>query len=100
MIRGTTPTHNFILPIDTNTIKCVRVTYAQNDKVILTKEATDCTLSGNTVSVKLTQEDTLALDCHYEVDIQVRALTLGNDALASDIYRVSVAKCLDGGVLE
>lgn len=99
MIRGTTPTHTFTLPFDASFIKCVKVIYAQNDKVIFSKETTDCTLSGNTVTTKLTQADTLAFDCHYAVQIQVRALTLGDDALASDIYTVSVGKCLDGEVL-
>lgn len=99
MIRGTTPTHTFTLPFDTNLVKCVKVIYAQNDRVILTKKTDDCILSENKVKVKLTQEDTFAFDCKYTVQIQIRALALDGDSLISDIYTVSVGKCLDDEVL-
>lgn len=41
IIRGTTPYHNFILPILAEDIKAIYVTYLQNDEVILDKELLD-----------------------------------------------------------
>ena len=38
IIRGTTPYHNFILPILVEDIKAIYVTYLQNDEVILDKK--------------------------------------------------------------
>ena len=35
MIRGTTPTHIFKLPIDTSTIRQLRITYVQYGKTVL-----------------------------------------------------------------
>lgn len=37
IIRGTTPYHNFILPVLAEDIKAIYVTYLQNDEVILDK---------------------------------------------------------------
>ena len=37
IIRGTTPYHRFILPLSSEDIETVYITYAQNDKVILDK---------------------------------------------------------------
>lgn len=41
IIRGTTPYHNFILPILAEDIKAVYVTYLQNNEIILDKSLID-----------------------------------------------------------
>ena len=41
IIRGTTPYHNFILPILVEDIKAIYVTYLQNNEVILDKSLLD-----------------------------------------------------------
>lgn len=100
MRRGTTPLHTFTIPFDTSLLDCVKVVYAQDDKVILEKKNEGCVLDGNTVKVTLTQEDTFLFDCRKRiVQIQVRVLTLNNEALASEVLRVPVEKCLDNEVL-
>lgn len=99
MVRGTTPTHTYTLPFDTSIIKVVEITYAQLDAVIVKKTTDDCTLDGNTVTVRLTQEDTLQFDHRQNVQIQLRVLTKAGDALASEIRRVSVQQCLGNEVL-
>lgn len=77
MIRGTTPTHTFEIPFNTSMIASVRVVYAQDDAVIVTKCTEDCIFDGNTINVTLTQEDTLKFDCKKCVQIQLRVLTTG-----------------------
>lgn len=99
MIRGTTPTHIFRLPFNTSLIDEVRIIYAQSDEQILVKETVDCNLDGNTISVTLTQEDTFKFDCKKCVQIQVRVLTAGGEALASKIKHIDVEKCLDNEVI-
>lgn len=98
MIRGTTPTHTFDLPFDTTIIRKLRIIYAQNDVVILTKGLEDCTIEGNTVIVKLTQEETLKFDAHAVAEIQIRVLTHANDALASKPKKISVNRLLENEV--
>lgn len=100
MIKGTTPTHVFTLPFDTGSVKTVQIIYAQSGAVKLTKGNKDCTLDGNKVSVKLTQEDTFLFTFGVRVDIQVRVLTIGGDALASRVTHVLCEDCLSDEVLQ
>lgn len=99
MIQGTTPTHTFKVPIDTAIISNVRITYAQDGAVVLTKEKNDCKMGEGFVSVKLTQEETFNFDDELPVDIQMRILTMGGDALASKPERVPLRTVLDGEVI-
>jgi hypothetical protein len=101
MIRGTTPTHIFTLPFDVSLIADLRIIYAQDAAEILAKTKDDCGLDGNEVSVTLTQEDTFKFDCKRQVvQIQVRVLTSGGDALASEVIIVPVEQCLNSEVLK
>lgn len=99
MRRGTTPTHIFTVPFDTSMVSKVRVVYSQDTTPVIVKETEDCTLKGNEISVKLSQEDTLAFDYSKFVNIQIRVLTLGNDALTSDVIMIPIGRCLDDEVL-
>lgn len=99
MIQGTTPTHVFTLPFSTENLKEIRIIYAQDNNVILTKTAADCTLENDTATVKLTQAETLLFEARKHVQIQVRVLTAMGDALTSNIEHVSVGKCLDNEVM-
>jgi hypothetical protein len=100
MIRGTTPTHTFAIPFDVSNIECLQIIYAQNGEAIVIKEKDDCTLSGQTISVKLKQEDTLSFMCQKKhVQIQIRIKTHGGEVLASPIESVDVDKCLYDEVL-
>jgi hypothetical protein len=100
MRRGTTPTHKFRLPFSAETVSKFKVIYAQDDVVILTKENESCECNGNVITVRLTQEETLLFDSKKIVQIQIRILTLGGDALASDIKLVDVDNCLESEVIE
>ena len=99
MNQGTTPTHYFTLPFDTSLVKSARVIYSQNEKVILKKELQDCKREGNTISCKLTQEETFLFVHPRTVQIQLRILTTGEEALNSNIETVPCERCLDDEVL-
>lgn len=99
MRRGTTPTFTFELPFDITTLSRVRIIFSQEDNVIFVKELNECQVSGNILSVELTQEETFKFDCKKTAQIQIRVLTLGGEAPASDVMVVDVMKCLDNEVL-
>lgn len=99
MRQGTTPTHTFTLPFNTEVISKVRVLYAQNGKLKIVKTEADAVMDGNTVSVKLTQEDTFLLRTSFTTDIQLRALTQNRDSLVSKIFTVNTEECLSDEVL-
>ena len=100
MIRGTTPTHVYTLPIETALLRELKIIYAQADKILFEKKAAHCEMTEKTASVTLTQEETFSFDCKLPVQIQARALTVDGVALASPIMLVSVEKCLDNEVLK
>ena len=113
IIRGTTPYHNFILPILVEDIKAIYVTYLQNDEVILDKKFVDGEESSDFIianlkdlenasmeelseeerescqlTLHLSQEDTLAFHFYPAARkniavIQIRILTNDDEAFAS-----------------
>lgn len=100
MRRLSTPTHTFTLDIDMMIVKTIRIVYAQGDSVILVKYGDDAQINGNTVSVRLTQEETKLFSASSSVQIQVDVLTTDGDALHSDIIKVSVSDVLSDEVME
>ncbi len=99
MIRGTTPTLEFEMPFETNIIAEAFVTLSQNDVVVVDKQLQDCTCDTNKLSVRLTQEETLKLDCKCKTEIQVRVRTVEGEALASCIITVNTDRILKDGVI-
>ena len=100
MYRGTTPTLVFTLPFDCSNITRLNIAFAQNEIVILEKTLEDCTVDGKTLSVTLTEEDTLLFDCHKRcVEIQLR-VACSESRLASKIIKTSVDRILKDGCLD
>lgn len=89
MIIGTTPTHTFTLPYDTNLIKDLVITYSQYDTMVFQKSLSDCTLSGNKIAVNLSKEDTTKLkDDIYNIQIEV---TTQEDKVIKSKYVYDIA---------
>lgn len=97
--RGTTPTHTIGVPPEVGLIAKARVVYAQDGKAVFKKENESCTIEEDSVSVKLTQEDTLSLTCSKTCEIELHVLTPGNDSIISEPIVAVVTKCLDNEVL-
>ncbi len=97
MIRGSTPTHTFNCKLEPDLIHKVRVLYAQNNVCVLKKEDEDCEKDGQTIVVKLTQEDTLTFK-EGKVEIQLRVLTPTGESIPSKIHTVDVSKLLENEV--
>lgn len=100
MIVGTTPTHSFNIPFNTDIIMAVRIVYSQNDSPVLIKTTDECVLEDKTISTTLTQEDTFKFDHKLPVEIQVRVLTNTGTSLASVPKKIGVTKCLETAVIE
>lgn len=98
MRRGTTPTHIFTLPFDVSIVADVSVIYQQDKVTIVKKNKSDCSLEGNTISLTLTREETLAFDEFKFVKIQMTIWTPTGDVMVSDIVMKAVAECLDDEV--
>ena len=99
MIRGTTPTLRFYLPFSVELLEVAYITMQQGGETVIEKTLSECTAEQNVISVKLTQEETLKLHVGSTVEIQIRAKTAKDDALASNIMRESADRILKEGVI-
>ena len=129
IIRGTTPYHNFILPMSVEQIDVVYVTYTQNGEIILDKNSESDTFDieniadeiengsveppaeepGETptesqLSIHLTQEDTLAFKFYPAARkniaiIQIRILDKDGEAYVSEPIRERIFGTRRDGVI-
>lgn len=99
MRRGTTPTIVFHLPFNVSTIHNVEVYFAQDDELIIEKKMSDCILSGTTLSVTLTQADTLAFstDDNGRIEMQLRFVFTDGSVDATTIIKEKAQKILKDG---
>lgn len=100
MRKGTTPTLTFKLPFDAEMIKNAKITLCQKNAIVLEKKLCDCKKTQDSIEIKLTQEETFLFDCNSIIEAQLRVVTVNGDALASDVFKMFVAQCLDEEVLE
>ena len=82
---GTTPTNKFEIaeigkeiPIDL--IKALKITYSQNNRIILEKYKTDCQVETGKIILKLTQDETFKFYDTKSISIQIRLLTISRRA--------------------
>ena len=75
------------------------MTLSQRGVVKVDKKLTECNCSENKLSVKLTQEETLELECEYITEIQIRAKTISGEVIASNIIRECTDRILKDGVI-
>ena len=97
MIRGTTPTHIFKTDMDISEATEIYITYKQDD-IVIEKTIEDCTVTPEEITVKLSQEETLAFkQSGYVADVQIRAKFPNGTAVASNIMTIEVSKILKDG---
>lgn len=99
MFRGTTPTFTFSLPIDTDQIAEAWITIKQAN-ILINKTLADCEVAETSLSVTLSQEETLSLSSGFQTCIQLRVLLNSSTALATPIYTVDTQQILKDGVIE
>lgn len=96
MRRGTTPTITISTDISLVEASNFYLTFKQGDRVIFEKTLNDVTITEDSVSVWLSQAETLALKDGRMVSFQIRA-TLGDQKVASNIMTAKVEEILKGG---
>lgn len=99
MRRGTTPTHIFETDIDLTSAEVVYITYKQTTGETLTKEKSDIAIEEDKLTIKLTQEETLAFQTTGRVSIQIRARFPDGSAIASNIIQTTADEILRDGVI-
>lgn len=105
MRRGTTPIHTFKPKtkegeaIDLTSAQVVYMTYKQGGEIIVEKTKGDMEITEDTITINLTQEDTLAFSTVGDVEIECRARYADQQAIASCIIKTSARKILKEGVI-
>lgn len=74
MIRGTTPTITYNFPFAVSSIDKIRIYFLQGKDTIITKDEDDCTMSDQSVSVTLTEEETYMFNAKKRVETKSRFL--------------------------
>lgn len=100
MFRGTTPTLNFKFKynLEELNITAFYLTFKQNEEIKLEKSIDELEISGDTVTINLTQEETLSLDSNNVVYIQAR-IKVDGKAYATNIIKTSLESILKEGVI-
>lgn len=98
IIRGTTPTNTFNVNVDLTGCEVLYVTYKQAGRTIIEKAMSDCTVTETSVTVKLTQAETLRFRSDDgPVSIQIRAGWDNGERVASTKVRTTVDGILKDG---
>lgn len=101
--RGTTPTLtlNVTSDLDLHEISVIWAYITQKKHVVIDKSITDVEFDydNRVISMKLSQEDTLALKPDVEAIFQVRLKMNDGTALASGDYRVTIKDVGKDGVI-
>ena len=100
MIRGTTPTLEFVLPFAVTSADKIWITFSQKGKEVFTIETQDCKINETVIQVVLTQQQTLKLLSETTLEIQIRLLTDTGVAMASQIILTTVQRILKDGEIQ
>ena len=99
MRRGTTPTIQInIAGLENIKVDVAYLTIKQLGTAI-EKTGDDIAIDGDTITATLTQEETLQLAAGADTAIQLRVLSEGGTAYASNIAKVKVGAILKEGVI-
>lgn len=99
MIPFTTPKHTFNFGFSASLIADARIVYKQNGEVVLEKSLADCEKSGNSLILKLTQNETGLFRNNMKVAVQVHLKTSEGEVLATKPKRIDVDEILKPEVL-
>lgn len=101
MTRGTTPTLVFTIVsdgLDLSTLTQVWVTIKDQSHKI-TYDINRVTIEDNTISVSMSQEETLTFS-NSMLEVQIRMLDEDGNAFATPIKVLPLERILEGGVIE
>lgn len=107
--RGTTPTHTFTLPVKSEDVEAIYVTYAQFETAVVELSGDDVSLtdvdtdagsdSGSVASITLSQTDTLLFNSGASAQVQVRFRSNDGTAFASQKIKIIIEDVVKDGVI-
>ncbi len=92
MIRGSTPTFCFVLPMTASHFSTIDVIFVQNGSEILSIGKDAMTLNGNELSFRINESDSLRFAASSDAACQIRLTTEDGTVLLSEIRRIPIRK--------
>lgn len=103
MIRGTTPSITLRLPasVSVNDLTAAVLSISQSRREVIVKTLDDCTLtpSDNSLSILLSQAETLSLSALTGAELQLKVKTAGEAVLATRPISLKVEPILNEEVI-
>lgn len=100
IVIGTTPTHIFNIDADLRGAVEIWISYVQGRNVVLNKVLSDgISVTEDTLTVVLTQVDTLRFRDSSPVKIQIRARFPNGEAVKSSVINTTADEILKRGVI-
>lgn len=97
--RGATISNIFTVPVDLTAAVAMYVTYQQGGRTVLEKKLADCEITATTITVDLSQEETLKFIENKAVKIQIRAKLPDGSAHKSNVIETTADELLKEGVI-
>lgn len=92
MIRGSTPTFEFLLPAYAESFSEIDLAFMQKELVLLNFPKEFLSLKDNTASITLTEQETLCFEENIPAEIQIRLKKPDGTVLMSEIRRFHVGR--------
>ena len=99
MIRACSYTATIQTPQDPTSYSSILITFSQDGSIVLQKDETGVTFSGNKIIVQLTQAETKSFACGKKAYIQIRCYESAYNAPGSAIFAIDVWPALDDQIL-
>ncbi len=92
MIRGSSPTFSFLLPSCAGDFSEINIVFMQRELTVLDFPKSKLTLDGNTVSLTMTEQESLSFEDGIPAEVQIRLVTEDRTVLLSEIRRIHVGR--------
>ena len=89
-----TERHALTFPIDLEHVEGVKITYTQNEDIVIVKEKDDVTINGKKIIVTLSEAETKLFEPEIPVEIQAKIL-IDDKVLNTKIKRIAVKRMLN-----
>ena len=89
-----TERHALTFPIDLENVEGVKITYTQNEDIVIVKEKDDVTINGKKIIVTLSEAETKLFEPEIPVQVQAKIKRDGQ-VIPTQIKRVAVKRMLN-----
>lgn len=99
-MRGTTPSVTFTIPLKKEMIAKAKITFKQDNEILLTKHTRSCTIEDGKISTSLTREETLLFPNSKHIKMQLEIETPAGQSHKTRVYTIYSSELLSEEALQ